>query len=238
MSSWRYLSHWWQAYVVNVGTYRWSVTYVLYQHIMSSRSSNSSGYPEEIEFRSKIKRPRSQLLLCSDLQKPDRLTIYSQTRMLFYDANWVFNGRIPCKLHSSSTPYDPMVLPANQEVAATCVSFLFFGFYLTTLFHCLRWLVFADEGWKIRNKISWTMLTITLTICILGTITRALEINNAMKLAVSNKIPSGPPILRPSSTGESTTLSWMAVVIVSLLPPRLLYILTLFKWFSSVQIPT
>ena len=116
-----------------------------------------------------------------------------------------------------------MALAADQEVAETCVSFLFFGFYLTTLFHCLRWLVFADEGWKIRNKISWTMLTITLTICILGTITRALEINNAMKLAVSNKTPSGPPIPLPSSTGESTILSWMAVVIVSLLPPRLLY---------------
>jgi hypothetical protein len=107
-----------------------------------------------------------------------------------------------------------MALPPDQDVASIFVGALFYGLYLTTLFHCIRWLVFADEGWKVRKRISRTMLSTTIALWVLATISRALELRNTMVQVVSeSKQPPPPP---PSgSIGSTTTLPWMAVVIVS-----------------------
>ena len=37
------------------------------------------------------------------------------------------------------------------------VQSVMFGLYVATLAHCLRWLLYTDEGWKIRKKINWPM---------------------------------------------------------------------------------
>src|SRR6266478_6529144 len=37
------------------------------------------------------------------------------------------------------------------------VQSVLFGLYVATLAHCLRWILYADEGWKIRNQINWPM---------------------------------------------------------------------------------
>ncbi|KAF8959370.1 hypothetical protein BDZ97DRAFT_1922901 [Flammula alnicola] len=105
-----------------------------------------------------------------------------------------------------------MALPPDQDVASIFVGALFYGLYLATLFHCIRWLVFIDEGWRIRKKISWTMLIVTLTLWVLSTISRALELRNTMVQVVSESKPKPPP--PPSGDiGSTTTLPWMAVVI-------------------------
>ncbi|KAF8185151.1 hypothetical protein BJ912DRAFT_973717 [Pholiota molesta] len=105
-----------------------------------------------------------------------------------------------------------MALPPDQDVASIFVGALFYGLYLTTLFHCIRWLVFTDEGWKVRKRISWTMLSTTVALWVLATISRALELRNTMVQVVGESKPPAPP--PPSgSIGSTTTLPWMAVVI-------------------------
>jgi hypothetical protein len=41
------------------------------------------------------------------------------------------------------------------------------GLYITTFFHCLRWLVFTDEGWRLRKNIDWPILSVTVLVFIL-----------------------------------------------------------------------
>jgi hypothetical protein len=50
------------------------------------------------------------------------------------------------------------------------------GLYTTSFFHCLRWLVFADEGWERRKKIQWPMLVIALFIYALALINFAIMV--------------------------------------------------------------
>src|ERR1700760_2606869 len=40
------------------------------------------------------------------------------------------------------------------------------GLYITTLTCCLRWLMFADDGWKYRKRMSWPMLIVTVVVSI------------------------------------------------------------------------
>ncbi|KIL66577.1 hypothetical protein M378DRAFT_123733 [Amanita muscaria Koide BX008] len=59
-----------------------------------------------------------------------------------------------------------MVTDIEAKVIALAVQAIMFGLYLATLAHCLRWLVYEDEGWKLRprNRINWVMLGLTLAI--------------------------------------------------------------------------
>ena len=50
------------------------------------------------------------------------------------------------------------------------------GLYSTTLVHCLRWLMFADEGWKRRKRISWPMSIITILLSIFSSIALRLTV--------------------------------------------------------------
>ncbi|PPQ91765.1 hypothetical protein CVT25_000590 [Psilocybe cyanescens] len=104
-----------------------------------------------------------------------------------------------------------MALPPGQQIQALFVSALFYGLYLTTLFHCLRWLIFTDDGWKVRKRISWTLLTVTIAIWALSTISKVLEIMNTIQVVVVDTEPKSPP---PGSIGSTTALPWMAVVII------------------------
>ena len=46
---------------------------------------------------------------------------------------------------------------------------IFYGLYIATLLHCLRWLIFTDGGWKPRDKVNKLMLTSSVLIFILST---------------------------------------------------------------------
>lgn len=67
--------------------------------------------------------------------------------------------------------------PLHQNVAMVFVDALLYGIYFITLLHCIRWLVFADEGWQLRRKkdIQWTMLLATLLLFSLSLANFALE---------------------------------------------------------------
>ena len=45
-----------------------------------------------------------------------------------------------------------------------------YGLYVATLIHCLRWLVYTDEGWKRRDRVNKLMLTTTIIIFLCSTV--------------------------------------------------------------------
>jgi hypothetical protein len=46
---------------------------------------------------------------------------------------------------------------------------ILYGLYLATFFHCLRWVLFDDEGLNIRERIGWGMLSIVVLFFVLMT---------------------------------------------------------------------
>ncbi|TFK33879.1 hypothetical protein BDQ12DRAFT_727404 [Crucibulum laeve] len=56
----------------------------------------------------------------------------------------------------------------EQNVLAIFVEAILYGLYLATLLHCLRWMLYENEGWKIKKRASipWTMFISTMIIFI------------------------------------------------------------------------
>ena len=44
-----------------------------------------------------------------------------------------------------------------------------YGLYVATLIHCLRWLVFADDGWKLRDRFDKPVLITTIFVFLFST---------------------------------------------------------------------
>jgi hypothetical protein len=64
-----------------------------------------------------------------------------------------------------NTPlYLAMVPESEAFVIPLFVQAIMFGSYMASLVHCLRWLVYDDEGWTMRKKINWGMLIITIVV--------------------------------------------------------------------------
>lgn len=47
---------------------------------------------------------------------------------------------------------------------------LLYGLYAASLVHCLRWLIYTDDGWEQRERFNKLMLIATILIFILSTI--------------------------------------------------------------------
>ena len=73
---------------------------------------------------------------------------------------------------------------------------LLYGFYLATLFHCLRWLVYTDDGWKLRagSKINKLMLVVTVLLFFLSTINLGLSIR--FEISAGNRLVAGVGVYR------------------------------------------
>ncbi|KAF8893174.1 hypothetical protein CPB84DRAFT_1320597 [Gymnopilus junonius] len=72
-------------------------------------------------------------------------------------------------------------ITTTDRVLALFIAALFTGVYLCTLFFCVRWLVYTDDGWRVRKKIHKAMLAGTLALFILSSlhISLAVEITYA-----------------------------------------------------------
>ncbi|KAF9004316.1 hypothetical protein BDQ17DRAFT_1541516 [Cyathus striatus] len=57
-------------------------------------------------------------------------------------------------------------VPASQEIIALFLAATLYGLYLSTFLHCIRWLLFVDQGWKLRrlSAVKWPTLIATLLI--------------------------------------------------------------------------
>ena len=66
----------------------------------------------------------------------------------------------------------------KSHVIALFVQALLYGLYIATLVHCSRWLMFADEGWKLRktSRIPWYLMIITSLIFIFSTMNIGLQL--------------------------------------------------------------
>lgn len=49
----------------------------------------------------------------------------------------------------------------SGTIPTAFVTGLFFGIYLITVGFANRWLLFTDEGWKLRKQHHWSMIIIT-----------------------------------------------------------------------------
>lgn len=76
----------------------------------------------------------------------------------------------------------------EQDVAIGFVMALFYGLYLATFFHCLRWHLFTNEGWILRDRksIQWPIFAATCTLFALCTTNRALELKKSMMQAADS----------------------------------------------------
>ena len=61
--------------------------------------------------------------------------------------------------------------PGSESVIVVFVQAVLHGLYLGTLVHCFRWLMYEDEGWKMRPWVSINriMLAITLLLFLIYT---------------------------------------------------------------------
>ncbi|KAJ3569095.1 hypothetical protein NP233_g5280 [Leucocoprinus birnbaumii] len=81
----------------------------------------------------------------------------------------VLAGPISSPSGASSLYYSKlpnMVADLDQRVSVVFVGALAFGLYAVTLLICLRWLLFVDEGWRLRKgrSINWPIIIVALLI--------------------------------------------------------------------------
>jgi hypothetical protein len=62
-----------------------------------------------------------------------------------------------------------MISPDIAGISALTVQSIFYGLYTATFVHCTRWLIFDDDGWKLRQKMNWIMILMTTLIFIFST---------------------------------------------------------------------
>ncbi|KIL59928.1 hypothetical protein M378DRAFT_131077 [Amanita muscaria Koide BX008] len=56
----------------------------------------------------------------------------------------------------------------TRIISGSVVRAILFGLYSASFIHCVRWLLFEDEGWRVRKKVSWSLVTTTLLIFFLS----------------------------------------------------------------------
>ncbi|KAF9004290.1 hypothetical protein BDQ17DRAFT_1424729 [Cyathus striatus] len=59
-------------------------------------------------------------------------------------------------------------VPASQETIALFLSCILFGLYLATFLHALRWLLYADSGWKLRSRKATNWIMVLATTALFG----------------------------------------------------------------------
>lgn len=55
-----------------------------------------------------------------------------------------------------------------RTISGSVVRAILFGLYSASFIHCVRWLLFEDEGWRVRKKVSWFLVITTLLIFFLS----------------------------------------------------------------------
>jgi hypothetical protein len=58
-----------------------------------------------------------------------------------------------------------MAQQVNPMLFSLFTQCILYGIYIGTLGSCFRWLVYEDEGWKLRKEVTWPILLVTLFVC-------------------------------------------------------------------------
>jgi hypothetical protein len=83
--------------------------------------------------------------------------------------------------------------PEQAYTIAVTIQALLYGLYVATLAHCLRWLLFDDDGWSHRKDINWRMLIITVIIFLFSTASLFLAFTSQMVLSSATVSARNPP---------------------------------------------
>ncbi|KAM6492264.1 hypothetical protein JOM56_011988 [Amanita muscaria] len=65
---------------------------------------------------------------------------------------------------------NPIFTSAWTGIPSSIVTAMLFGLYLASFAHCVRWLLFEDEGWRVRKKVNRSLVATTLVIFFLSTV--------------------------------------------------------------------
>ena len=78
----------------------------------------------------------------------------------------------------------------EQYLRGMFIQAMMYGVYLATFAHCLRWLIYQDEGWKLRPRegLNWPMLTATISIFILSTADLSLELRETIAIIAGERL--------------------------------------------------
>ncbi|KAM6497493.1 hypothetical protein JOM56_007966 [Amanita muscaria] len=79
--------------------------------------------------------------------------------------------------------------PDIRVIAAFMNTFLY-GLYVATLAHCIRWLLFRYEGWKLRKQINIPLLVITIYSTIILTVNAGMVLQKAVYPSWGCDIPA------------------------------------------------
>ncbi|KIL60824.1 hypothetical protein M378DRAFT_904536 [Amanita muscaria Koide BX008] len=79
--------------------------------------------------------------------------------------------------------------PDIRVIAAFMNTFLY-GLYVSTLAHCIRWLLFRYEGWKLRKQINIPLLVITIYSSIVLTVNAGMVLQKAIYPSWGCDIPA------------------------------------------------
>jgi hypothetical protein len=83
--------------------------------------------------------------------------------------------------------------PTNEsEVIATFVQAILYGLYIATLAHGLRWIMYDDEGWKLRKIINWPLVALTLLIFALSTA----DLGVLLQITIDDVVGGSTPALQ------------------------------------------
>ncbi|KIL59190.1 hypothetical protein M378DRAFT_131686 [Amanita muscaria Koide BX008] len=88
-----------------------------------------------------------------------------------------------------------------------------YGVYFTVFLHCLRWLFFVDEGWKLRPTVNRTMLTITLLVFAFTTVNIWIWHQLALSAIRGQAIPDYRLLLASNGLERATTLMIDAMLV-------------------------
>lgn len=97
---------------------------------------------------------------------------------------------------------------STDRLIALFIAALCSGIYICTLLLSVRWLVFRDEGWGIRQHINKGFLAATLALAVFSTIHTVLAVTTSV--AKIHEVESATPSTKPDEQ-----VPWESVVMVS-----------------------
>ena len=106
--------------------------------------------------------------------------------------------------------------------AALFVGALGTGMYLCTFAYSLRWLLYSDQGWKLRQKIDWKILTPTLAMCTLTCTHIALAAVLTVEWTTNavNHVPTSNKVAWPATVMVRHTTYFSLFYLTSFVPVR------------------
>ncbi|KAM6492172.1 hypothetical protein JOM56_011896 [Amanita muscaria] len=110
---------------------------------------------------------------------------------------------------------------------------IFIGLYFASFIHCVRWLLFEDEGWRLRKKINWMLVTTTLlvfffSIALFCAVVMQTIINVPDVADLDSMLANLRPVL---ATLDSSVIQWSILMVIDSVMIHRCWIVFSKDWF-------